>query len=95
MAEWLRWVLGITIPLLIGHWVWITVTVIRMRQTMYGETGNNGLRADVKAVRTRTHDLANTLQGVSGNLEMLEKQVEHIKEDRQLERRKLPKRGHA
>ena len=31
-------------------------------QTLYGETGNNGLRSDMKAVRARTHQLAEGLQ---------------------------------
>jgi hypothetical protein len=93
MAEWMRWALGITIPLLIGHWVWMTLTVLRMRQTLYGEGGTNGIKGDVGKLRVRCHDLANTVQGVSGTTEVLEREIEYLKNDRLIERRKLPKRG--
>lgn len=47
VAEWVQWVLGLLIPLLVGHGAWITVRVLRLGSTVDGN-GGDGLRGKVK-----------------------------------------------
>lgn len=46
-----------------------------MRVTLIGENGENGIRGDVKALRSRVHDLASDVQAVETKVAVHEQRL--------------------
>lgn len=90
MSEWLRWAIGIVLPLLVAHGVWATVTIIRLRHIVEGTAGDNGVRHDVRDLsnwREGKHpygpyDLESRCRHAARNLdqEMIDKLEEQVRE---------------
>lgn len=57
MSEWVRWALGILVPLLVAHGVWATATILQLRQQVNGVTPGNGIKGDVKSLEGWRNDL--------------------------------------
>lgn len=71
VPEWLVWLIALLlVPILIPHAVWITKSVLEMKQTLYGAQNDNGLLRDVrkmkeelpKAIEETRHKLRNETQ---------------------------------
>lgn len=45
--EWVKLIIGIMLPILVGHGIWATATILRLRQIVEGSDGKNGLKSTV------------------------------------------------
>lgn len=51
MADWVRWAIGLGLPVVLTWAGWMTHRVQTHHQTLYGPTDSNGMRGDLAEVR--------------------------------------------
>jgi hypothetical protein len=71
MPQWLQWVIGILFPVMIAHAVWANVTILQLKQEVFGVTGTDGLRKRVPELGTKIHQHDTELTALQLEVELL------------------------